>query len=676
MAAQLFYLPYQIAVKPTNVGAPGATITFYQSGTTTLLPIYSTADLTTQLANPLVADGAGRWPNIYLDSAQVYRLQIKDKDGAILTPDIDPYIPGTTSKGDPGSPGEGYATRTAMASRAAPALLDDVYLTEKGREGKFVVDLASNWTAAIAADATRQGVLVASTADATKVYVRADIWRHFWDIRWFGAIADNATDCLAAVNAFLATAAAVGKLRTGDATFNGLIGCDFPGYYFCSGLINLKTPVHLRGLSGGMGGTYGGSRIRFPAGVAGIVVNQQDTTGYTVAAVTATTSAAGSKIEGLALIAGSELRPAAGTTHGILVRARCTIQDCFVAGFDGAGIAIYADQGLQPMWGNSSGTHIRGGRVENNGTHGLHIKGSDANACDIVGLDTFGNGYWGKLDESFLANTFVGGQDAGNGVATYTDFPAGGQTYQVVYGQEGPASTTQPGTNNAVWFPLPGITGGGYPTWVSGGTYHSGGSFYLAASSTIVHPYVEGGQGYAGAGTSALVIGGILGAGGLDYNGQGPRIRGALGFFELSGSLSLPVGHVELSSFVRFSGNGAFIGAASGNAYQYHNNIQGLVTYGEGTTNDLTFANKAGTSVMTVPTGTADVQFGRHVLLPTGGVMKVNNQQVVGARGAAIADAVNAAGATPTQAEFNALVAVVNNWLARARAATGHGLIT
>ena len=48
--------------------------------------------------------------------------------------------------------------------------------------------------------------------------------------------------------------------------------------------------------------------------------------------------------------------------------------------------------------------------------------------------------------------------------------------------------------------------------------------------------------------------------------------------------------------------------------------------------------------------------------------------KVVGAQGAAIANAVNAA-AAPTNAEFNALVAVVNAILARIRAATGHGLI-
>jgi hypothetical protein len=49
--------------------------------------------------------------------------------------------------------------------------------------------------------------------------------------------------------------------------------------------------------------------------------------------------------------------------------------------------------------------------------------------------------------------------------------------------------------------------------------------------------------------------------------------------------------------------------------------------------------------------------------------------RVIGPRGAAVADAVAAAGA-PTQAEFNALVTQVNALLARLRSTTGHGLFT
>jgi len=54
---------------------------------------------------------------------------------------------------------------------------------------------------------------------------------------------------------------------------------------------------------------------------------------------------------------------------------------------------------------------------------------------------------------------------------------------------------------------------------------------------------------------------------------------------------------------------------------------------------------------------------------------RVSGNKVLSARGAAVADALTAAGA-PTQSEFNALVGVVNTLLSRLRSTTGHGLIT
>jgi hypothetical protein len=91
-AVELF-LPYRIAAKPTNVGAPGAKMYVYAPGTTTKRAVYSTSSLTTQLSNPVIADGAGKFPNIYLDNALTYKLVITDKSGATLDT-FDPYIPG------------------------------------------------------------------------------------------------------------------------------------------------------------------------------------------------------------------------------------------------------------------------------------------------------------------------------------------------------------------------------------------------------------------------------------------------------------------------------------------------------------------------------------------------------------------------------------------------------
>lgn len=71
---------------------PGCTLTFYESGTTTPAAVYADADLTTPLTNPVEADAAGNLPAIYGDSATVYRRQLHDADGVLLS-DVDPIHP-------------------------------------------------------------------------------------------------------------------------------------------------------------------------------------------------------------------------------------------------------------------------------------------------------------------------------------------------------------------------------------------------------------------------------------------------------------------------------------------------------------------------------------------------------------------------------------------------------
>ncbi len=75
-----------------------------------------------------------------------------------------------------------------------------------------------------------------------------------------------------------------------------------------------------------------------------------------------------------------------------------------------------------------------------------------------------------------------------------------------------------------------------------------------------------------------------------------------------------------------------------------------------------------GSTMLNVASGLAQLDASSN--LDVAGVYEVAGTQVVGARGAAVAAAVNAA-AAPTKAEFDALVAVVNALRARL---TAHGL--
>lgn len=104
MAAKLYYSPFIPAFSSNGLPLAGASLTFYQTGTTTKLPIYAESTLTTELSNPVVANAAARFADIYLDEAQTYRVVLKNSAGTTLD-DVDPYIPGQALKGDQGAVG-------------------------------------------------------------------------------------------------------------------------------------------------------------------------------------------------------------------------------------------------------------------------------------------------------------------------------------------------------------------------------------------------------------------------------------------------------------------------------------------------------------------------------------------------------------------------------------------
>jgi hypothetical protein len=144
----------------------------------------------------------------------------------------------TTFKGDPGSPGEGYSTRVALAEAGDAATPgDDAYLTETPRFGKFIYLSAAQYLAkygrslelAIISDPD-QGLHVAPTADptgASGAWVRAiDSVTEVTPFHW-GAYGNNvdddtlplqqASDYLTAINAF--DPFMTGKLLLKGATF-------------------------------------------------------------------------------------------------------------------------------------------------------------------------------------------------------------------------------------------------------------------------------------------------------------------------------------------------------------------------------------------------------------------------------------------------------------------------
>lgn len=62
----------------------GATLSFYRAGTTSQITIYQDAQATTPHANPVVADSAGTFPPIFIDTADAYKFILKTALGVTV----------------------------------------------------------------------------------------------------------------------------------------------------------------------------------------------------------------------------------------------------------------------------------------------------------------------------------------------------------------------------------------------------------------------------------------------------------------------------------------------------------------------------------------------------------------------------------------------------------------
>jgi hypothetical protein len=397
MAAQLFYLPYQIAAKPTNIGAPGALAYFYQPGTTTLKSIYSDAALSIPLANPVVADGAGRWPNIYLDDVQTYRLHVTDKLGAELL-DTDPYIPGTII-------GTVLATAsTVVASRSALAALSGAVDSAVLFDGSQWVFDSSNLSTLVAAD-TRQAVYVAPTTaptGASGAWVRQRESNHL-HIDWFDPNGDGVTDDTAAFAALRTLASALatetGGLRFGPEVHLG------PKTYLLTSSYSWKgcSNIWRGGGAGSRGANTGITNIKMASGCT-FTVEKGNTESGGVGTTISAFGADDTQFHDICFLGAGK---GVGTAPIVKWRASAKSFNCRYVSGGGHGLAIDAQSGGgTSLEGEANDWLIVGGAFVGNGKSGLAI-GTTASADTNAGI-CIGAYFAGNRATRFLRKTLCG----------------------------------------------------------------------------------------------------------------------------------------------------------------------------------------------------------------------------------------------------------------------------
>lgn len=509
----------------------------------------------------------------------------------------------------------------------------------------------------------------------------------------FGAVADGVTDDSAAFVAAIAFLKSIAvNAIGGDYKASPKLFIPAGHYYLGATTLDITNTLIIEG-EGGRGGAPA-SKLRWAAGATGIRIQHVNTSGATTVDGVTHFSGGGMSIRNVGLtggFAGTE-----GEFHGIHLRAPATIENVQIQGFQGDG--IYTNCVFGGIEGNANTSQISNARIVSN-RNGIAIDGDNANIICVVGVDCSSNRQWGFRDSSFLGNTYLGCHSDFNGMTdgvTPCQVTQGGNRYVVKQGQESGASTNAPSGTTAdnTWWYYNGA--GGVNTsfniraWSSGTTYRAGGAYMnddVNSVGTYLGCYSESGQPTSQIASPSVTFGGLHGAG----NKGVPLVRG-------SGSRLRIQGGISIDNDIQVYGSDHFLGPGSDgtpstldttfnldntNSYtllQGRKLVSGAPTnigslmfsFGNGTIFDVQNAGWAhrfrvnGTGIVNVDSAGIDLQ--------SGNVLKVGGAQIVGARGAAVADAATAA-AAPTQAEFNALVTQFNLLLARLRATTGHGLI-
>lgn len=296
-----------------------------------------------------------------------------------------------------------------------------------------------------------------------------------------------------------------------------------PGTYSFSATLHLKKRIRLIGLSSGQTNDSMGARFTFPSGVPGIVIHT------TVTGPVGGTGGDGSIIDGI--VAFSTIGGAFNEeASGFIAKARCIIRNCTARGFAGHGFMVRGTAGAGgAIEGNANNWRISNCRAQGNRGDGLYVRGADANAGLCEMFDGSSNGRYGIFDDSFLGNTYVGCHSDSNGVGGVTGVPSiaiyAGKTWYVIKGQSAAASTTEPGTNAAVWG-LALNSEMAYLAWISGTTYCDGGAYRsdgLNAPVLFSGCYSESGQSPAQFAPLTLAVSGIHAAlivGGSQLNAQ------------------------------------------------------------------------------------------------------------------------------------------------------------
>jgi len=216
----------------------------------------------------------------------------------------------------------------------------------------------------------------------------------------FGAVADGVTDDWAAIMA---------------AVNSGAKRIYFPaGTYYVSKCIKLLQKTMLEGVNGFDSGKSD-SILKFSDSTVGIIVHSRNTNSDDyglnnyIESPPRTVGADGSIIKYLAIQRGdgTAVTPT-GLLHGVRMRARAYVENCYIQGFAGSGIYIYADgtTATPDFFGNANNFGVANTYVRYC-QDGIYVDGPDTNVGYILHGNFTSNQRYGIFESSALGGTYV-----------------------------------------------------------------------------------------------------------------------------------------------------------------------------------------------------------------------------------------------------------------------------
>jgi hypothetical protein len=431
MSGKLFYLPGQPAINLNGFVAAGAELTFYTRGTTTKTPIYSDASLTTELANPVIANAAGRWPDIYLDETKIYRVRCIEAVTGDLLFDADDVTAATIV--DP----EGTATAAAVRAENAADR------AEAAAEAQLALISGSEYPDYATGDAAvSNGDLFYVVDNGTLLFYKKGTSADEDDVYFTLGAATGGSDYTSVNLGDVLTSAQIARIQAGTTPYVDVgailealilaVGVINPVSTFQSApkiklpwgtmrfeqTVNIKRTVSIEGAGRGDNANSAPTMIYVAPDTTGFVINFNNTYDDRIETISDPGQGYGATMSTLKDFL---LRSEGGTDPtavGIRVRHRCVLENLNVSDFPGNNIHAYctSGSGFADRQGNCNYSAIRTVRsTASKQGWGIFIDGSDANVMALDNIDVRNNALGGIYDASILGNAYGSIHTAFNG---------------------------------------------------------------------------------------------------------------------------------------------------------------------------------------------------------------------------------------------------------------------